>query len=157
MCEFAISKDVLQKIVNRTCGTPLERKLTSTTFTPKTCTKRNCTIRTPTCHRTNVIYEAKCTICGEIYIGETRRELHTRITEHQCAIQQGDTQASAIAEHYSRKHPGMAIPDIPITVTVINTAKDTADRKIKEACAIRQRTPTINRDGGWTSLGRRFF
>ena len=46
----------------------------------------------------NVVYEVPCT-CGKVYIGETTRQLGTRLKEHKDACIKGFTYKSAIAKH----------------------------------------------------------
>ena len=45
-----------------------------------------------------VIYKAGCWNCDEFYIGETKRRLHDRKTEHFKALAKSD-HSSAIADH----------------------------------------------------------
>ena len=53
----------------------------------------------------NVVYEVPCT-CGQVYIGETRRRLGTRLKEHRDTCRKGLTDKSAVAEHaWTNGHP----------------------------------------------------
>ena len=48
--------------------------------------------------QSGVIYRANCWDCNGFYIGETKRRLHDRKTEHFKALAKNDT-TSAIADH----------------------------------------------------------
>ena len=45
-----------------------------------------------------VVYAIDCS-CGKKYIGETKRTLNTRLSEHQAAARRGELEKSAVAEH----------------------------------------------------------
>ncbi len=98
------------------------------------------------CLKKNLIYELTCTVCKEKYIGETQRELHTRVKEHNFATQTGRAN-SAMREHYEKQHTD--IPPVPFTAKILETANDFIDRKLKEAKWIQKLKPSINRDSGW--------
>ena len=48
--------------------------------------------------KSGVVYGIPCS-CGQVYIGETKRMLETRIKEHQAAARLGQFEKSAVAEH----------------------------------------------------------
>ena len=53
----------------------------------------------------NIIYKVSYT-CGKMYIGETTRQLETRLKGHKDACIKGFTDKSAIAEHArTEDHP----------------------------------------------------
>ena len=52
----------------------------------------------PSLKRSRVVYSIPCS-CGLKYIGETKRNLETRLKEHQTATIRGETEKSAIAQH----------------------------------------------------------
>ena len=45
--------------------------------------------------RKGVVYSISC----EVYIGQTRKCLKQRVSEHRRTLKKGDVQASALAEH----------------------------------------------------------
>ena len=49
--------------------------------------------------RKGVVYKIRCKDCFQSYIGQTGRTLSCRIKEHKRAVSQGDSNASALAEH----------------------------------------------------------
>ena len=48
--------------------------------------------------QSNVVYRIPCS-CGQVYIGETKQRLETRLKEHQDACERGMMEKSAVAEH----------------------------------------------------------
>ena len=102
----------------------LTNKLVNSTLTPPVCTIKNCLSKSPNCLKKSVIYELKCTLCHEIYVGETQRQLHKRLKENNMAIQVG-TRDLAIKDHYEHYHQN--IPVIPFTARIFNQAKNFID------------------------------
>ena len=55
--------------------------------------------------QSNVVYRIPCS-CGQVYIGETRQRLETRLKEHRDACERGMMKKSAVAEHaWENHHP----------------------------------------------------
>ena len=48
--------------------------------------------------QSNVIYRIPCS-CGQVYIGETRQRLETRLKEHSDACERGMIEKLAVVEH----------------------------------------------------------
>ena len=46
-----------------------------------------------------VVYKVECGCCSALYAGETKRRLESRLAEHWKAVQRGEVNASALAEH----------------------------------------------------------
>lgn len=92
-----------------------------------------------------VVYQIPCS-CGQVYIGETKRRLETRLKEHRDACVKQDLQRSAIAEHaWSNDHPIRWEES-----KVIDKARYDGELRVKEALHI-QMMPSekrFNRDGG---------
>lgn len=135
-----------------TSGSKLNDLLTRSAFKPLPCKIKSCINKNSNCRKQNVIYQLNCSLCNESYVGETRRDLHTRLREHQRSIVQGDEKKSALATHYALHHSQTIVPKIPFTGKIIERARDNADRSIREAIWIRKKAPRINRDKGWASL-----
>ena len=53
----------------------------------------------PLWSKSNVVYKVKCKECKASYVGETTRRLETRMTEHRRAVQRGETNILALADH----------------------------------------------------------
>ena len=70
--------------------------------------KPNCTLRqllvqvkdpTPMMQTSGVVYSIPCRSCSKVYVGQTGRQLQTRINEHKASIKHAKTSESAVAEH----------------------------------------------------------
>jgi len=48
---------------------------------------------------TNVVYQIDCLDCDATYVGQTKRSLHIRVSEHRNHIRRNSTQNSVITEH----------------------------------------------------------
>ena len=135
-----------------TPGITIQNKLIKTSLNPLKCNQKRCPMQNVLCYKQNVVYELTCIKCKQTYIGETKRNLHTRIKEHQRAIERGDINISAMAQHYQEVHPSSSTPFPAFYVKILQRSNDHADRLIKEAIYIRKLKPNINRDLGWNSL-----
>ena len=108
--------------------------------TRTSCTSKSCQIR-HLCQQKGVVYEAKCNLCGDKYIGQTARALHDRAREHITAAK-NRTNNSALGRHYEERHPA----DPPsISFKILDRSRDELRLKIKEALAIKTRRPELNR------------
>ena len=85
-----------------------------------------------------VIYHIKCEDCHQDYVGETGRQLNTRMKEHL------SRDSSTIKEHCD--HTGHKID--PKNTNILTSEDNFWKRKIKEAIEIKQRRPSLNRDEG---------
>ena len=54
--------------------------------------------------RQGAVYEIKCCDCQASYIGETGRNLSTRLTEHKLATRNGDVNNHIAEHHLQTKH-----------------------------------------------------
>ena len=100
---------------------------------------------TPPDERPGVIHKIKC-ICGDFYVGETKRTLATRIKEHKAACRLAAFERSAVAEHAWQEGHEINWDDVEI----LDNTKDLQERKVKESLYIRMvpRTCLMNRDEG---------
>ncbi len=90
-----------------------------------------------------VVYKIECGGCDSEYIGETGRQLGTRLKEHRKSLATG-TLASAVSEHSMRE----GHPIDWDSVKIIDRESVDIPRKVREAIHIRRRQPQMNRDGG---------
>ena len=62
--------------------------------------------RIPFAKRSHVVYKYKCQCCGALYVGQTRRNIHTRISEHKLweFCPKLVSQMSAVLTHHLSKH-----------------------------------------------------
>ena len=104
--------------------------------------------RLPTDHSTHVVYSIKCNTCEEEYVGETMRALHVRCKEHRDAIRLDHPEKSAVAEHVLDSNNEEPHEIKWSEVTILDHAKHTRERKIREAFQIEKKHPGMNRDRG---------
>ena len=87
--------------------------------------------------RANVIYKITC-FCGQMYIGETRCNVYTRMAEH---AKTSGTNITAVGQHLA-DNPGhsanTANPD------VLSNSRYNYKRKIKETLFIQSIKPELN-------------
>lgn len=91
------------------------------------------------------VYSIPCD-CGKSYIGETRRNIATRLTEHIRSVKNLETDKSAVAEHALTQDSRHYIRFDK--TSVLAREKFFVPRKIREAIEI-NRHPNFNRDQGW--------
>ena len=106
------------------------------------------------CIRRNILYESECTKCSKqsdkgeggpnIYVGETARSLHERMTEH-WKDAEGGKEESHMVEHVGEAHQGEA-PEFKFKV--VRGFKTSLDRQVAEAIRIEMRGgAALNRRG----------
>ncbi|KAF9809877.1 hypothetical protein SFRURICE_002107, partial [Spodoptera frugiperda] len=91
------------------------------------------------------VYMIPCD-CGSRYIGETRRNITTRLKEHIRSVKNRDTHTSAVAEHACSAGTAHFLRFDKFSV--LAREKYFVPRKVREAIEISRR-PNFNRDGGW--------
>ena len=67
------------------------------------CKVRKCPIPHLNSTATFVVYQVKCNLCGNTYIGSTSKQLHYRTKEH-IATAEHHSADSAMGEHYGMSH-----------------------------------------------------
>lgn len=92
------------------------------------------------------VYRIPCS-CGKSYIGETGRNIATRISEHIRSMKNRDSRGSAVTEHILDSDSTHYIRFDK--VTVLSKEKFVVQRKVREAIEI-SRYPNFNRDCGWS-------
>jgi len=53
----------------------------------------------PITSQSNVVYQIHCLDCDATYVGQTKRSLHIRVSEHKNHLRRNSTQSSVITEH----------------------------------------------------------
>ena len=97
------------------------------------CTMKKCSIKhTGLCHRSNVVYEARCINCNSTYIGSTQRYLHLRVREHYL------DKNSSVHKHIK------TCPTEGFKFKIASTARDGTELALKEALIIQKRKPNLN-------------
>ena len=89
-----------------------------------------------TCKSTNLIYMIECKRCKKQYIGETKRTLSERFTEHRQATNNpGHANASAaVPTHFNL--PDHSIEDMALIPLELQPTLNTSRRKAREAYLI---------------------
>ena len=117
----------------------------------RVCLFTNCNIcpkiNTPNkdCSVKNVVYKITCELCSKLYIGETERTAHERLTEHLRYAKHNLTPSNlkqALAIHYSTEHSDIINPNI--TFDILYIEPNTVRRKIYEAFMISKLRPVLN-------------
>ena len=96
------------------------------------------------CNTSCPVYQITCGLCNELYIGESSRTLHDRLSEHlRCASNPNKPsyKEEALATHYREFHPGTS-PSL--SFKLLHTERNTIMRKIFEAYIISNLKPNIN-------------
>ena len=94
--------------------------------------------------KSGVIYEVNCRCCDALYVGEMKRRLQSRMNEHKKAVQKGEVNTSALAEHaWSADHH----IDWD-SMSVLDTSGWYYSRLTLEAIYTRRQKYSLNRDRG---------
>ncbi len=109
--------------------------------------------RIPFALRSHVVYKYKCQCCGALYVGQTRRHIHTRISEHMgVSPKTGNklsvSQMSAVlTHHHFSKH---TISDSDFTILTSSNSK--FDLEMRESLLISKFKPILNNNISSTPL-----
>ena len=115
-------------------------------FRPKRTLKRELMqvkSRTPEQKQTGVVYKIPCKECPEVYVGETKRTLKVRLSEHRQAVKRGDPK-NGIAVHVQKTNHCINWEG----ATVQRRAEGFWLRRTVEAIQIKKATPNMNLDSG---------
>ena len=100
--------------------------------------------RTPLEQQCGAIYKIPCADCDAFYIGESARQLKTRVKEHKDSVRLHEGTSSAVGEHQMDTGHAIAWEDI----SILGIENRDHPRKVKEAIKIREQQPQLNRDQG---------
>ena len=95
--------------------------------------------------RSHVVYLYKCQCCGALYVGQTRRHIHTRISEHMGVSpltgkkRSVSTMSGILAHIHTTKHQIS-----PSDFKILSTATSEADLLIRESLFISKLNPILN-------------
>ena len=93
--------------------------------------------------QTGVVYEIPCKDCPEVYVGETKRTLKVRLSEHKQAVKRGDPK-NGIAVHAHKTNHCINWDG----ATVQRRAEGFWQRRTVEAIQIKKATPNMNLGSG---------
>ena len=129
--------------------TTLKKALVSSALTKAPCPagSRSCAtceaITEGRCTDKNVVYQVDCKLCGDSYIGESKRPVRLRFNEHVRSML-GATEYTPLGDHFRNKHPGINREKSMLGVQILRRTLDHPDRKITESLYIRDRKPKMN-------------
>ena len=109
--------------------------------------------RIPFALRSHVVYKYKCQCCGALYVGQTRRHIHMRISEHtgvspKTGNKLSVSQMSAVlTHHHFSKH---TISDSDFTILTSSNSK--FDLEMRESLLISKFKPILNNNISSTPL-----
>ena len=95
---------------------------------------------------TGIIYQVVCHDCLFVYIGQTKRDLKLRLSEHKRAIKYQRPEKSALCEHSITLDHTMDWNE----ATILSTEKDYTKRVFAESWQINKSSNVINRNDGNT-------
>jgi hypothetical protein len=101
--------------------------------------------RIPVALRSHVVYQFTCQCCSALYVGQTRRHIHTRISEHMGVSpltgkeRSISTMSSILANKHMHKHP-VSASDFKI----LSSGTSEWDLLIRKSLLISQLNPVLN-------------
>ena len=95
--------------------------------------------RTPVALKSMVVYQVSCAGCNSRYIGETSRHFSTRIKEHT-----ESDKKSHILKHFNTS-PSSKNKYCPSCFSILDSASNSIDLKLKEAFYINKIKPELNK------------
>ena len=139
------------KLLNKTRviftpGDKLKDTLCSTKIHPTKCNgqKDKCYLcDNSNCMRKNVCYKLECNLCGDAYIGETKRHFRVRMREHYNGAISHSDKTSAMGGHYKEMHPEVT-PVEPFSHQILQSCSDHVDRLLYQSVLIKNHRPQIN-------------
>ena len=140
LCPRVCPREVQRSKEKRGCGRPMVCRACDAGMTNGDCILKN------------VVYSMSCTLCGDLYIGETERPVRVRFQEHYRDAK-AKLGTSPWGGHYKIQHR-----DYSTTVSgfhpfhqakILGRESSLPSRRYLEATEIRRRRPAVNCDSGW--------
>jgi len=94
----------------------------------------------PVASRPNVVYKINCQNCDALYVGQTKRILNTRISEHRNHIRRNSLQTSVITDHHLEFNHEFDWDNVEMLDEEINCNK----RLISEMIHIKKQRQSLN-------------
>ncbi len=152
-------KSTLKKIgINCMVVAEAGRSVKSFIKDQKTAVTCNCEICEAelTCATRHYVYQARCTTCGDSYIGASRRPLAGRISEHESSYRLNNNR-TALGQHATEHRRQNDTNYIPVSgrrnfdqffrnyeFEIIDKCKDTLETFIREGLLIEEIKPKLN-------------
>ena len=99
---------------------------------------------TPNHQQTGIIYRVTCRDCPQAYVGQSGRTLECRMKEHRRAVEHGNIDTSAIAEHAWKEDHRLDWEE----VEVLDVNTEWYKRCVIESWYIQREPAAINREQG---------
>ena len=135
----------------------IKRQLVRNRLYDRQCNTADCVIcpygREGDCEKTGVIYQIECRACNSTYIGETGRDLATRIKEH-LAGKRRDMTTTPLGKHKIEEHNGN---DFDVACTILGYEAEISSRKALESFWIFARKPRMNGRNECPSITNEFL
>ena len=80
-----------------------------------------------------MVYSLECKLCGEEYVGETRRTMRARLGEHHFQVR-NKTEGTAWGDHMRRHHPTEKLDKEPVFFNAKILAVAPEDRNANGSC-----------------------
>jgi len=107
----------------------------------------------PKCANMNVVYKINCKDCDASYVGQTGRQLKTRISEHKNHINRNTSALSVITEHRLHENHGFDWE----RVEILDVERNFNKRIVPEMIHIKYQKNGINLQTDTESLDRAYF
>ena len=95
--------------------------------------------------RSHVVYKYKCQWCGALYVGQTRRHIHARISEHmgvssKTGSKLSVSQMSAVLTHHHLSKHTISGSDF----TILTSGNSKFDLEMRESLLISKLKPVLD-------------
>lgn len=122
------------------------------------CLAKNCNIcerlEKGSCTTMSPVYQITCLLCGGIYVGESCRSVHDRLSEHSRNAKNPNAPSyidTPLAIHYTSRHKNTP-PEL--SFKILTTERNILKRKILEAMYIQKLRPELNNKEECSELTR---
>ena len=103
-----------------------------------------------TCKSKHVVYDFKCNICNQNYIGQTCRPFQIRYKEHERSLKNKDKK-SALSDHALKYHRDRAMSINDFSYSILDQQHTAIATRVAESPYIATKMPKINRRQEMTS------
>ena len=103
------------------------------------------------CVLKGVVYSMRCTVCDDLYIGETGKPARERFAEHYRDAKRRDVRTAWGSHYIDRRESATTSPEFaPFhKAQILGRQSSLPSRRLLEATEIARHGPEVNRDNGW--------
>ena len=118
---------------------------------PSTCRACDAGISHRKCVLKGVIYSMCCTVCDDLYIGETGKPAREQFAEHYHDAKRRDVRTAWGSHYIDHRESATAWPEFtPFhKAEILARQSSLPSRRLLEATEITRHGPEVNRDNGW--------